>query len=75
MITEGNKFRAELLKIVGLSLTTPAGKLVLSIPDVEFWKLTWNLILFIAISFILLYCAIIVLSRALYMIDREKHSI
>ena len=71
MISEGDKYRAELLKILGCSLATPLGILILNIANPDFWKLSWNLILYIIISFVSFYCAIIVLRRGLHMVDED----
>ena len=71
MITEENKYRAEIFKIAGFSLMTPFGKLVLSIPDFKLEGLNFPFVVFAIITFLSFFFGIILLSRGLDMVIKE----
>jgi len=67
MASDGNKYRAELLKIVGFSFMAPLGKVILNIPDYTYEDINLKFFIFCLLSLVLLYIGIIVLRRGIYM--------
>jgi hypothetical protein len=73
MTTDGNKYKAELLKIVGFSLITPLGKIILNIPDYTYEDINLKFFIFCLLSLVLLYIGIIVLNRGIYMNEDKNY--
>ena len=71
MIT-GDEYRAEVFKLAGFSLFSPIGKIVLSIPDLGLSSFNLQFYIFLILSFICLYFAIILIDKGCKIADRGQ---
>ena len=69
MITESQKYRANLFQILGLILMTPFGILVSKFFNIELIPINFHSISALLISLFLLYLGIIVILRGLEIIE------
>lgn len=62
MVTK-DEYKISICKAAGFGLMAPFGKVILSIPDLEFFRLSFNFYIFFFISFVLAICATIILVK------------
>ena len=71
MIT-GNEYRADVFKLAGFGLFTPIGKVILSIPDLKFSDFNFQFYLFLVVSVLFVYFAIILIVKGQQIADGKE---
>lgn len=71
MVTESEKYRAQLLQILGLSFMAPTGKLYLNIPEIEITDLNLKFLAYITVSLLLVYLGIICIVRGIEILEGD----
>ena len=73
MITEEQKYRAEILKITGFALIAPFGKVFLTLPFIEIFKLPAESVLYMLLTIGLTIIGIIILSIGVDLITERNN--
>ncbi len=69
MVAEAQKYRAQFFQIVGFSLFTPFGKMMMDIFDLKFEKLSMIFFIFLSISAIIGFVGIILITKGLEVLE------
>jgi len=73
MVSEENKYFAEVYKVIGFAFMAPFGRVILSIPSLKLSDLSFGFLVYTFLSLFLVYVgAIILLKGSEFVIERRN---